>query len=205
MNLMRKKSAIIKRTLIPATQPITRSTAMPTSPTVLTTHRLILTPHTRDDYLDSYAMWSEPDVFRYIGGKPFTREEVWARLLRYVGHWAMLGYGYWVVREKQSGRFVGEVGFADYHREMEPSLMNTPEVGWALDPAVHGRGYATEAVRAALDWADVRWPDADTACIIAPENLPSLRVAHKCGYRERLRTTYKGNQTIVLRRMANVV
>ncbi|WGS54794.1 GNAT family N-acetyltransferase [Paraburkholderia sp. D15] len=173
---------------------------MSTPPTLLTTARLTLTPHTPADFLDSYAMWSDPEVIRYIGGKPFTREEVWARLLRYAGHWALLGYGYWVVRDKESGRFLGEVGLADYHREIEPSLLGTPEMGWALDPAGHGRGYATEAVLAALAWADLKWPGKDTVCIIAPENQPSLRVAHKCGYRERLRTTYKGNPTIVLRR-----
>ena len=105
---------------------------MPTQPPVLTTARLILRAHTRDNFLDSHAMWSDPEVIRFIGGKPFTREEVWARLLRYAGHWAMLGYGYWVVREKQSGRFLGEVGLADYHREIEPSLAGTPEIGWAL-------------------------------------------------------------------------
>ncbi|WP_111935940.1 GNAT family N-acetyltransferase [Paraburkholderia bryophila] len=175
---------------------------MPTQPT-LTTARLTLTPHTTSDFLDSYAMWSDSEVIRYIGGKPFTREEVWARLLRYAGHWAMLGYGYWVVREKQGGRFVGEVGLADYHREIEPSLLGTPEIGWALNPALHGRGYATEAVRAALDWADAQWPDKDTVCLIAPENLASLGVARKCGYREWLRTPYKGNPTIVLRRAPN--
>ena len=174
---------------------------MSTHSTHLTTDRLTLRPHTRDDFLESYAMWSDPEVIRYIGGKPFTREEVWARLLRYAGHWAMLGYGYWVVRETRSGRFLGEVGFADYHREIEPSL-GTPEIGWALDPAAHGRGYATEAVLAALRWADTHWPGAETACIVAPDNQPSLRVADKCGYREHLRTTYKGKPTIVLRRAA---
>jgi RimJ/RimL family protein N-acetyltransferase len=175
---------------------------MPTPPSTLTTPHLTLRPHTRDDFLDSFSMWSDPEVVRYIGGKPFTREEVWARLLRYAGHWAMLGYGYWVIREKESGRFVGEVGLADYHREIEPSLMGTPEIGWALDPALHGRGYAAEAVRAALIWADEKWPDGETACIVAPENEPSLRLARKVGYREQLRATYKGQPTIVLRRMA---
>src|ERR1700749_5163245 len=121
---------------------------------VIETERLRLRAHPTHDLGGGGAMWGDPVVTRYIGGKPFTREEVWARLLRYAGHWAMLGFGYWVVRDAQSGRFVGEVGFADYHREIEPSLLGTPEVGWALDPSVHGRGYATEAVRAALGWAD---------------------------------------------------
>lgn len=179
--------------------------AQPTPVTPLTTSRLTLRPHTRGDFLESYAMWSDPEVIRFIGGKPFTREETWARLLRYAGHWAVLGFGYWVVRETQSGRFLGEVGFADYQREIEPSLEGTPEIGWALDLAVHGRGFATEAVLAVLDWADTHWPRGETACIIAPENLPSLRVAHKCGYREQLHTTYKGKPTILLRRPARPV
>ena len=173
---------------------------MPTPSSILTTTHLTLRPHTRDDFLDSFAMWSDPEVVRYIGGKPFTREEVWARLLRYAGHWALLDYGYWVVRETGSGRFVGEVGFADFQREIEPSLTGTPEMGWALSPAMHGKGYATQAVRAALEWADEKWPGAATACIVAPENEPSLRVAHKAGYREQLRTTYKGQPTIMFKR-----
>jgi RimJ/RimL family protein N-acetyltransferase len=59
------------------------------------------------------------------------------RLLRYVGHWAVLGFGYWVVEEKASGEFVGETGFADYRREMKPSLDGAPEIGWVLTPRFH--------------------------------------------------------------------
>ena len=170
--------------------------------TFLETDRLTMRPHVLEDYDDSFAMWSNPEVIRFIGGQPFTREEVWARLLRYVGHWTLLGFGYWVVREKASGRFVGEVGFANFRRQIEPPLDDMPEVGWALVPAFHGRGYATEAVSAALRWAGTQWPGADTACIIAPENTPSLRVAQKCGYVEWTRGSYKGKPTIHLRRAA---
>ncbi|TGP47332.1 N-acetyltransferase [bacterium M00.F.Ca.ET.228.01.1.1] len=173
---------------------------MSNHPPTLTTARLTLRAPTRDDFPDSLVMWSDAEVVRFIGGKPFTREEVWARLLRYVGHWALLGYGFWVVRETESGRFVGEVGFADFQRDMEPSLTGTPEIGWALSSSMHGKGYATEAVRAALAWADETWPSVATACIVAPQNEASLRVAHKTGYREQLRTAYKGQPTIVLRR-----
>ena len=170
--------------------------------TSLETDRLTMRPHVLEDYDDSFAMWSNPEVIRFIGGQPFTREEVWARLLRYVGHWTLLGFGYWVVRDKASGRFVGEVGFANFRRQIEPPLNGTPEVGWALTPAFQGRGYATEAVRAALRWADAEWPAADTACIVAPENTPSLRVAQKCGSVEWARGSYKGKPTIHLRRAA---
>jgi RimJ/RimL family protein N-acetyltransferase len=175
---------------------------MAQSSTFLETDRLTMRPHVIEDFDDSFAMWSDPEVIRFIGGQPSTREEVWARLLRYVGHWALLDFGYWVVREKESGRFVGEVGFANFRRQIEPPLDDMPEIGWALTPAAHGRGYATEAVRAALRWADAEWPATHTACIIAPENAASLRVAQKCGYVEWVRGVYKGKPTIQFRRAA---
>ena len=164
------------------------------------TPRLTLRGHRLDDFADSLALWSDPEVTRHIGGRPSTEEEVWARLLRYAGHWALLGFGYWVVREKGSGRFVGEVGFADFRRDMDPPLGPAPEGGWVLTPAAHGKGYATEAVLAALAWGEARHGWARTMCIIGPENAPSLRVAEKCGYREIRRATYKGGPAVVLAR-----
>src|SRR3954463_15564591 len=100
-------------------------------PTLQTT-RLTLRGPGLADFAASAALWADPEVTRFITGRPATAEEVWTRLLRYVGHWALLGFGYWVVQETASGRFVGEVGFADYHREMEPSLAGSPEIGWVI-------------------------------------------------------------------------
>jgi RimJ/RimL family protein N-acetyltransferase len=125
---------------------------------------------------------------------------VWSKLLRYAGHWAWLGFGYWAVEEKASGRFVGDVGFADFKREIEPSLEGMPELGWVLAPWSHGRGYATEAAQAALGWSDAHFGTARTVCIVAPEHLASLRVAEKCGFREVQRMTYKGEPTVLLAR-----
>lgn len=163
----------------------------------LETERLKLRGHRLDDYAASAAMWADPNVTRHIGGKPLSQEESWTKLLRYVGHWALLGFGYWVVEEKATGRFVGEIGFADYKRELEPSLHDKPEIGWVLAPASQDKGYATEAVRAAIRWGDANFGPAQTACIIYPENLPSIRVAEKCGYRQWRLTTYKGRPTLV--------
>ena len=171
-----------------------------TSPPRLETPRLVLDAHVLGDFEDSARMWGDLDVTRYISGRAFTGEEVWARLHRYVGHWALLGFGYWALREKATGRFVGELGFADFHRDMTPSLEGKPEGGWVLAPGAHGKGYATEGMQAALAWADARWPDTVTACMIAPENAASLRVAEKIGYRETTRTLYKGEASIVFAR-----
>jgi RimJ/RimL family protein N-acetyltransferase len=165
---------------------------------VLETDRLKLRAHGLDDFPASAALWADPIVTRHIGGQPISQEEAWTRFLRYVGHWALLGFGYWAVEEKSTGNFVGEIGFADYKRNLQFEFKQAPEIGWVLSPASHGKGYATEAVRAAAKWGDRHFEEARTFCLIRPENLPSIRVAQKCGYREFQRTAYKGQPTIVL-------
>lgn len=165
---------------------------------VLETARLVLRGHKIEDFEDAAAMWADPQVTRHIGGRAFSREESWARLLRYIGHWQLLGYGFWAVIEKASGRFVGEVGFADFKRDFDaPQDLeltgNHPEIGWALASAFHGKGFATEAVLAALGWGDRHLADTRTVCLIDPDNLTSRRVAEKAGYRELGNLTYKGN------------
>jgi RimJ/RimL family protein N-acetyltransferase len=144
--------------------------------------------------------WADPEVVRFIGGRPFTREESWARLTRYVGHWALQGYGFWSLRERDTGRYVGEVGLADFKRDITPSLAGAQEMGWVLGKWAHGMGYATEAVKAALAWNENRFPGARLVCMIAPENAASLRVAEKCGFSEYARTTYKDSAVILLER-----
>jgi RimJ/RimL family protein N-acetyltransferase len=166
----------------------------------LETARLKLRGHGLADFAASAAMWADPVVTRHIGGKPLTEEECWSRLLRYIGHWALLGFGYWAVEEKTTGSFIGEVGFADHKRDIEPPLKDTPEIGWVIATQFHGQGYATEAVRAAIAWGDAHFGAAPTACIIDPENLASIRVAEKCGYRKSHPATFKGHSTLVFMR-----
>jgi len=67
---------------------------------------------------------------------------------------------------------------------------------------VHGQGYATEAARAALAWMETRFAPPRTVCIIDPENLASLRVAGKLGYRAYGEAEYKGKTVLKLERLA---
>lgn len=167
---------------------------------VLETKHLLLREYRIEDLPAFVAMWSEADFFRYLGGQPLSEEEVWGRILRQVGHWQLMGYGYWAVEEKATGEFVGTVGFSDFKRVLEPSIKGVPEIGWVLAPRVHGKGYATQAAKAAVAWGDVQFQQARTVCIIHPENYASLHVAHKCGYREYQRTTYKCEPIVLLER-----
>lgn len=164
----------------------------------LETARLRLRAHRPEDFEACAAIWADPIVNRYFG-VPLTREEAWSKFLRYSGHWAMKGYGFWAVEEKATGLYAGEVGFADFMREIVPPPGDDPEAGWVLASRAHGKGYATEALQAAQTWMEPR--AARTFCIIAPENAASLRVAEKCGFRHTGETEYRDRRVLTYERL----
>ena len=167
---------------------------------VLQTQHLRLRRHRLEDFPACRDMWADPRVTHFIGGRPLTQEEAWLKFQRNTGHWPLLGFGFWVLEEKSSGTFAGEVGISHFFRETQPPVENLREAGWILSPAMQGRGYATEAVAAVLAWTDARLSDPHTICLIHPENLPSLRVAQKCGFHQWFRATYKNEPCILFRR-----
>ncbi|MCY1647083.1 GNAT family protein [Caulobacter sp. SL161] len=166
----------------------------------LTTDRLTLAPPTLADFEDSLAMWMDPLVVKHVGGRPFTEEESWTRLMRARGLWEVLGFGYWAVRETATGRYVGEVGFADLRRELEPNLYGLPEMGWVLAAWSHGQGFGTEAVRAGLAWIDQALAPEVVPCIINVENAPSIALARKVGFKLKTQATYKGSPILMMER-----
>ncbi|WP_430387979.1 GNAT family N-acetyltransferase [Dyella sp. 20L07] len=167
---------------------------------VLETARLRLRAHRIDDHAARKVIWSDPEVTRYIGGRPLSGEDVWRRLLQFIGLWNVLGYGYWAVEEKETGRYIGDIGFADFRRDMEPSLEGMLEFGWVLAPSAHGKGYASEAVAAATAWGEQHFGALRAVCIISPENLPSIRVAEKAGFKLWQETIYHDTPTLVFSR-----
>lgn len=170
-------------------------------PPVLQTQRLILRGHTLDDFVGCSRLWTNPDVTRFIGGRPSTQEEVWSRILRYAGHWQLLGFGYFVGVDRQSNEIVGEFGLANFHRDIDPPFGDTPEAGWAMLPDYHGKGLAREAMEAVLTYADSkRIPK--TVCMIDPANAASIRLAETLGFREYARTTYQKHSSILFERPA---
>ena len=173
---------------------------MPSVAPAIETGRVWLRPHELDDFEAYVAMWGDPGVVRFIGGRPRTREESWIRFLRHFGMWSLLGYGFWAIEEKATGRFIGEAGFHDLKRDVVPSIEGIPEIAWALVTTMHGKGIATEVVSRAVTWGDQTLGAERTVCIIDPENMASRAVAGKCGYAEVLRTTYLDRPTILFER-----
>ncbi|GLK43856.1 hypothetical protein GCM10017612_17750 [Novosphingobium resinovorum] len=75
----------------------------------ITTDRLILRAHTIDDLDAVFELATDPAVLQFIRGLPTSREEAWHRLLRYAGHWSLLGFGMFAVFERASGAFMSDV------------------------------------------------------------------------------------------------
>jgi RimJ/RimL family protein N-acetyltransferase len=167
----------------------------------LETERLRLRQFRADDLIASHAMWNEPAIAKFMAsGKPQSVEDIWKGILQTIGHWQVVGYGYWAIEEKASGRFVGNVGYGDFRRAMVPDMNETPEAGWAFVTEYHRRGYGTEALAVVTAWGDAHLPQAKTACIIAPDNVASIALATKFGFHEVAQTTYKDEPTLLLHR-----
>lgn len=160
---------------------------------ILTTDRLTMTPHGIADFADIAALWADPVVVRLLGGVPHNAEDSWARLLRYAGTWALRDYGMWAVRGRDTGTYVGCVGFLDARREGVEGFDGDPEIGWTLNVAAHGQGFASEAVRAALAWGAGRF--SRTVAMINPLNTASESVARRCGFHWFAAATYKDAPT----------
>jgi len=168
---------------------------------IIETERLTLRNQRAEDLPQYAALWAEENVTRYIGGKPNTKEESWLRLLRQAGHWPLLGFGYWIVEERSTGTLLGEAGLAEFHREIVPPIVGIPEAGWVFRSSAHGKGYASETMRAIFDWAAIRFAENPrTVCLIHPENTPSLHLAARLGFTELRETSFRGHATIVLER-----
>ncbi len=150
----------------------------PAAPT-LETPRLILRGWRPGDLAPYAAMLADEDTARFITarGRGLTKAEAWNETVWLVGHWQLLGHGMFVVEERATGAFLGRVG------PLRPPTWPALEMAWSLAPAARGRGYATEAARAAIDWSFETLGLDRIVSVIHPDNLASRAVAERLGER----------------------
>jgi RimJ/RimL family protein N-acetyltransferase len=172
----------------------------PRAAPVLETARLVLRPFRADDADGQAAMMGDPAVMRHIGGQGLSREDAWRKLLCGAACWNIFGWGYWAVERRADARMIGQLGFADFKRDMSPSIEEVPEMGWLFAAAASGQGFATEAGRAALEWIDAAHAPVEVVAIIGGANAPSIRVAEKLGFAAREEARYKGEPILLFRR-----
>src|SRR5687768_8581678 len=150
----------------------------PAAPT-LETERLILRGWRPDDFGPYAAMLADDATARFITlqGRALSEVEAWNETVWLIGHWQLLGYGMFVVEERSTGAFLGRVG------PLRPPHWPAFEIAWSLAPGARGKGYATEAARAAIGWSFATFPLGRIVSTIDPRNTASRKVAERLGER----------------------
>jgi RimJ/RimL family protein N-acetyltransferase len=146
---------------------------------LIETERLVLSGWRRDQLDDLVRLHGDPDVSRYLSGtgSPWTREQCAMRLDHWIDLFETQRLGKLRVRRRADGVLVGRAGFGVHGRAGEP------EIGFAMYPEYHGRGYATEAASALRDWIfrDTQWDHFIGFADV--RNTPSLAVLNRIGMR----------------------
>ena len=147
-------------------------------PREVETGRLLLRQWRPEDVEPLSAIYREPEFLAHMPGLDLDATR--AQVERMEGEWERVGFSHWAVEERGSGRFVGRVGLL---RHFDWPLGGDPvEVGWAIGRDLHGRGYATEAGRAAVEvWREHLPGDDSLICITTPANRRSRAVAERLG------------------------
>ncbi|MDR2011475.1 MAG: GNAT family N-acetyltransferase [Rhodanobacter sp.] len=156
------------------------------------TERLRLTALGERHFEDYASMLADASSTRFVGdGHPLDRMNAWRSMAMLLGHWSLRGYGIWAVELKDTGEFVGRVGL--HNPEGWPDL----ELGWMLMPNQRHKGYATEACRAALDFAFNHLKAPRVVSLIDAENSESERIACRIGGRQATTIDFLGHATLV--------
>ena len=143
------------------------------------TDRLILRPFADADTQRYWEILTTPQVSAalYVP-EGFGPERAWGQMAMWRGQFALRGTGQWAVEEKATGRMIGRSGTHRPLRDDWPGI----EIGWVLDPDRWGRGFATEAGRASVEWAFAHHDVDGLFSVILPENAASAAVARRLGF-----------------------
>jgi [ribosomal protein S5]-alanine N-acetyltransferase len=155
----------------------------------LETARLRLRPFEPRDADAVFAVLSDPEVGRWVGGAHASVEDSRALIERARARELAM----WAVEERETGALVGEVGLQPLER-VGPEV----EIGWTIGRPWWGRGYATEAAARWLDVAFATLALDEVLATVLPENAASHRVAEKLGMRRlpELRDVWGGPHVI---------
>ena len=139
----------------------------------LESERLRLRAARASDF-DAFAEFRGSDRAAHLGG-PYSRTQAFDQLGEIIGHWALRGFGRWIVADRTTDQPLGVVGL--YHPDDWPE----PEIAWSVFAEGEGRGIAAEAAIAARAHAydTLGWTTAMS--LIAPDNTRSIKLAQRLG------------------------
>lgn len=134
---------------------------------------------TSGDAVELHSILSDPEVIRYMPFKSAPSLERVQKIIQdHIDHWAKFRYGWWALESKPEAKFIGWCGL-----EYLPELDET-EVGYLLEKSAWGKGIASLAVKASLDFAFKSAGLNKVIGLVHPENTASLRVLEKNGLRK---------------------
>ena len=145
---------------------------------VLETERLVLRELTPDDLDALYAILSDPESMRHYPA-PFSRERVEGWIAWNLENYKTYGFGLWAVIRKADGLFLGDCGIT---MQLIAGRYEH-EIGYHINRAYTGMGYATEAARACKRYAFDTLGLTDVYTYQKYTNMASRRVAEKNGMR----------------------
>jgi RimJ/RimL family protein N-acetyltransferase len=149
-----------------------------TDEVLIETERLVLRPLQLADF-DAFAEFArDPYAARFLGG-PQARSVAWRSFMTMAGAWHLQGISMFSVLLRTSGEWIGRVG------PWYPDGWPGTEVAWGILPRYWGKGYATEAAAASMDWAFDTLGWEDVIHTIDPRNEASIQVARKLGAESR--------------------
>lgn len=156
----------------------------------LETPRLVLRELTLNDFSDLHKIFSDPESMKHYP-EPFPYEKTRRWIDWNLENYATYGFGLWAVILKEENQFIGDCGITMQHinGKMEP------EIGYHIDKAYTGKGYATEAAQACRNYAFDVLKFEKLYSYMKYTNVASQRVAEKNGMRLIMELADEKNKT----------
>jgi ribosomal-protein-alanine N-acetyltransferase len=161
------------------------------------TRRLLARKPTPEDRASYHSHFTHPTVERWLRPSPlppFNAQVIDELIEGDCAHWSDHGFGPWVLVDKETSVFVGRGGLAWTSVEGIAEV----ELPWSIEPHLQGRGLATEAARAAIEWARELRIDQVVALVL-PTNIASRRVAQKVGFTQEREVSHAGLPHLLFR------
>jgi RimJ/RimL family protein N-acetyltransferase len=150
----------------------------PPNTIILETKRLVLRRPVIEDLNALWALYSDPEITRYIPDAPKTYAEAKKELEWHMnGHPGTPDLGLWATIHKETGKFIGRCGLLPWTIDGQPEV----EVAYTIARDFWGRGFGTEAAQAIAQYGFETLKLTRLICMIEPENKASLKVALNIG------------------------
>ena len=148
---------------------------------IIETERLLLRELLPTDAEAMFELDSNPEVHTYLGNQPITTIEQACEVIANIQQqYRENGIGRWATIEKSTGNFMGWSGLK-FIREYENNHIHFYDVGYRLMPKYWGKGYATEAAKAAIRHGFEKMELTEIIGSAKVDNVRSRRALEKCG------------------------